>query len=138
MNMFKPVKAKSVKEYFEMLPEQRRKPMEFMDNFIKKTAPKLKSVFAYNMLGYGSFKYKNYKKEIIDWPVISLASQKNYMSLYICSIDNGKYLAEKYKNELGKVSVGKSCVRFKKIDDLNLQTLKKVIKPAEKSPGLVG
>lgn len=136
--MFKPVKAKSVKEYFEMLPEQRRKPMEFMDNFIKKTAPKLKSVFAYNMLGYGSFKYKNYKKEIIDWPVISLASQKNYMSLYICSIDNGKYLAEKYKNELGKVSVGKSCVRFKKIDDLNLQTLKKVIKPAEKSPGLVG
>jgi hypothetical protein len=60
------------------------------------------------------------------------------MSLYICSIDNGKYLAEKYKNELGKVSVGKSCVRFKKIDDLNLQTLKKVIKPAEKSPGLVG
>jgi hypothetical protein len=136
--MFKPVKAKSVKEYFEMLSEERRKPMDFLHKFIQKIVPKLKPVFAYNMLGYGGFKYKNYKKEIIDWPVISLASQKNYISLYVCSIDNGKYLAEKYKNELGKVSVGKSCIRFKKIEDLNLQTLKKVIKLAEKSPGLVG
>ena len=90
------------------------------------------------MPGYGKFKYENYKKEIIDWPTIALASQKNYMSLYLCAVDKGEYIAEKYKNELGKVSVGKSCIRFKKLEDLNLKTLKKVIKLAAKSPGLVG
>jgi len=109
MNMFKPTKAKTAKEYF-----------------------------MYNMPGYGSFKYKNYKKETLDWPIIALASQKNYISLYICAVEDGEYIAEKYKDELGKVSVGKSCIRFKKIEDLHLTALKKVIRLAAKSPGLVG
>ena len=138
MNMFKPVKAKSIKEYFDDLSPDRREPLEFLHKFIQKTAPSLKPNFFYNMPGYGSFKYKNYKKEILEWPIIALASQKNYISLYVCAVENGEYVAEKYKDELGKVSVGKSCIRFKKLDDLNLRTLEKVIKLAEKSPGLVG
>src|SRR3989344_5963608 len=138
MNMFKPVKAKSLEEYFSMLPEERKKPMEFLHKFIQSTVPRLKPVFSYNMPGYGLFKYKNYKKEVIDWPVIALASQKNYISLYVCAVEGGEYIAEKYKNQLGNVSVGKSCIRIKKLDDLNLQTLKKVIKLAAKNPGLDG
>ncbi|MFZ2151565.1 MAG: DUF1801 domain-containing protein [Minisyncoccia bacterium] len=138
MNMFKPVKAKSTKEYFAMLPEDRRKPMEFLHKFIRDTAPSLKPNFLYNMPGYGSFPYKNAKKEMISWPTIALASQKNYISLYLCAVDKGEYLAEKNKDMLGKVSVGKSCIRFKKIEDLNLKTLEKVIKLAAKSPGLAG
>ncbi len=137
MNMFKPVKATSVKEYLAALPKERREPVEFLHKLIQKTSPKLKAHFAYNMLGYGSFPYRNYKKEMIEWPVVSLASQKNYMSLYVCAVDKGKYLAETYKKELGKVSVGKSCIRFKKVEDLNLPALKKVLKFAEKFPGLI-
>jgi hypothetical protein len=133
--MFKPIKAASIQEYFEMLPPDRRASLEFLDALIRKTAPSLRPVFAYNMLGYGNFKYRNSKKELVDWPTIGLASQKNYISLYICSTDKGEYIAEKHKDTLGKVSVGKSCIRFKKIEDLNLEALKAVIKLAEKSPG---
>lgn len=136
--MFKPTKAKTVKEYFAALPAERREPMEFLHQLIQKTAPKLKPNFIYNMPGYGSFTYTNHKKEVLDWPVIALASQKNYISLYICAVEDGEYIAEKYKDELGKVSVGKSCIRFKKLPDLNLTTLKKVIRLAAKSPGLIG
>ena len=138
MNMFKPVKAKTVDEYFQMLPPERKELIETIDRFIKKVTPSLKAHFAYNMLGYGSFKYRNYKHEPIDWPTVSLASQKNYISLYICAVQNGKYVAETHAKELGKVSVGKSCIRFKKIDDLNLKVLEKVLKIAEKNPGLTG
>ncbi len=138
MNMFKPVKAKTLKEYFDLLPPERRKLMDFFHTFIQEAAPSLKPHFSYNMPGYGSFPYKNYKKEIIQWPVISLASQKNYISIYICAIQNGEYIAEKYKQHLGKVNVGKSCIRFQKIEDVNLEELKKVIKLAEKTPGLTG
>lgn len=137
MNMFKSVKAKSIKEYFDSLPQERREIMEFLHKFIQDTAPSLKPNFIYNMPGYGSFKYKNHKKEVMEWPTIALASQKNYISLYICAIDGGQYVAEKYKDKLGKVSVGRSCIRFNKLGDLNLETLKTVIKLAEKSPGLV-
>ena len=138
MNMFKAVKAKTTDEYIDALPTDRKETIIFIDAFIKKVAPSLKSNFLYNMPGYGKFKYKNYKKEVLDWPTVAVASQKNYISLYICAVQNGEYVAEKYKNDLGKVSVGKSCIRFKKIDDLNLKTLEMVIKLAAKNPGLTG
>lgn len=134
--MFKPTKAKTVKEYIDSVGEDCREAIVFLHAFIQKSAPKLKSHFANNMLGYGSFPYKNYKKEIIEWPVVALANQKNYISVYVCSIVDGQYVAETYKNELGKVKVGKSCISFKKIDDLNLTTFKKVLKLAVKNPGL--
>lgn len=136
--MFKGVKAKNVKEYLDNVPAERKDIINFLHQFIQKTAPSLKPHFAYNMLGYGSFKYKNYKKQEMDWPIVALANQKNYVSVYVCAVDNGEYIAEKNKDKLGKVSVGKSCIRFKKLDDVNLDELKKVIKLAVKNPGLVG
>lgn len=136
--MFKPVNATSVEEYFDMLPAERREAVKILHEFIQKAAPSLKPHFAYNMLGYGSFKYKNSKKEMVDWPTVGLASQKNYISIYVCAVDAGEYIAEKHKGELGKVSVGRSCIRFKRIEDIDLEGLARVLKLAEKSPGLVG
>lgn len=136
MNMFKKTLATNEKEYIALLPEERKKIIKFIDKFIKRAAPSLKPNFASNMLGYGSFKYKNYKNQVVDWPVISLANQKNYISIYVCSVVDGKYLAEKYAEELGKVSVGKSCIRFKKIEDINLDVLKEVLKLASENAGL--
>lgn len=138
MNMFKPTKATSVTTYLAALPKERKELIIFMHEFIKKSTPKLKPHFVYNMLGYGSFPYLNSKKEKIEWPVIALASQKNYVSLYVCALDHGRYIAEKHKGELGKVSVGKSCIRFKKLEDLNLPALKMVLQFAAKNPGLIG
>ncbi len=137
MNMFKPSEGKDIKSYIDAVPSDRKDVIVFLHNFIQEAAPKLEPHFASNMLGYGSFPYKNYKKEDIEWPTIALANQKQYISIYVCSVDEGQYVAEKYKNNLGKVSVGKSCIRFKKLEDLHLPTLKKVIKEAAKKPGLV-
>lgn len=138
MNMFKPVNAKNKDEYMAMLPEERKKILTEIDKVIRTEAPELKDFFAYNMPGYGAFDYVNYKKENIKWPVISMASQKNYVSVYVCAVLDGEYVAEKYKDTLGKVSVGKSCIRFKKLEDLDLDTFKKVVKLAAKNPGFEG
>lgn len=138
MNMFKKIKPTNVKEYLDSIPKDREETVLFLHNFIQKKTPKLKPHFAYNMLGYGSFPYRNYKKELIQWPIVALANQKNYISLYVCAVDHNEYIAEKYKKDLGRVSVGKSCIRFKKITDLNLSVLEEIIKFAEKQPGLVG
>ena len=135
MNMFKKVKADSIPSYIASLPDDRKAIVRSLDKLIRKTVPKLKPHFAFNMLGYGSFKYLNHKKELILWPTLALASQKQYLSLYVCALEDGKYIAEKYKKELGKVSVGKSCIRFKKLSDLNLDTLKTILKTAAKKPG---
>lgn len=134
--MFKATKAKSVQEYLDSIPEERKEAVLFLHELIQSISPKFKSHFAYNMLGYGSFPYKNYKKEQIEWPIIALANQKNYISIYVCAVDGKEYLAEKYASKLGKVSVGKSCIRFKKLEDLHLPELKKLLKQAAKTPGL--
>lgn len=137
MNMFKPVQAKTVEEYLDTVPPERKKTILFLHDFIKKVSPVLKPHLAYNMLGYGTFPYKNYKKELIQWPIVAMANQKNYISMYVCAIADGQYIAEKHKHELGKVSVGKSCIRFKKLDDVNVSVLKTVIQYAANNPGLV-
>lgn len=136
MNMFKSVKAKTVAQYLAAVPADRKELVEFLHTFIQKTAPNLKVHFAYNMLGYGAFPYRNYKGEQIDWPVISLANQKGYVSVYVCAVHEGKYVTETFAKELGKVDVGKSCIRLKKLEDVHLPTLKKVIQFAAKHPGL--
>ena len=42
--------------------------------------------------------------------------------------ENGEYVAEKNKARLGKVSVGKSCIRFKKLEDINLNVATELAK----------
>jgi hypothetical protein len=136
--MFKESSAKNCKDYIKAIPDGRKEIIEFLDDLIQKTVPKLERYFATNMLGYGKFQYLDSKKKPNDWPIISLANQKNYVSLYVCAVEGGQYIADLYKDELGKVSVGKSCIRFKKLEDLHIPTLKKVLKVAAKKPGLLG
>jgi len=138
MNMFAKNEAKSVEEYLLRVPEDRKKDIDFLHDFIQKTVPYLKPYFASNMIGYGSFQYLDSKKQKRDWPIIALANQKNYISIYVCAVAGEQYAAEKYEKELGKVSVGRSCIRFKKIEDVNFDTLKIVLKICEENPGVLG
>jgi hypothetical protein len=90
------------------------------------------------MIGYGSFYYLDSKKQKKDWPIISLANQKNYITIDVCAMVADKAAIEKYKKDLGKLTKGISCIRFKKIEEMNLETLKIVLKLAEKNPGVAG
>ena len=136
MNMFKPTKAKTVTAYLAAVPEARKKDVRFLHDFIRKTVPSLRPHFASNMLGYGSFPYRNYKNEAITWPVIALANQKQYISLYVCAVKDDAYLAELHKKDLGKVDVGKSCIRLRRVADVHLPALAKLLREAAASPGL--
>jgi uncharacterized protein YdhG (YjbR/CyaY superfamily) len=131
MNMFKPTKAKTPAEYIAALPEPRRTEVKKLDALIRKTVPKMKPYIELGMLGYGTFHYKYASGREGDWALIGLASRAQYISLYICAADGKQYLAEKYKKDLPKASIGKSCIRFKKVEDLDLTVIKKMLREAE-------
>lgn len=135
MNMFKPTTAKTPDEYIASIPEPRRQEVEKLHEFIQKTVPSLKPHILSGMIGYGTYHYRYASGKEGDWSLIALASQKNYISIYICSIEDGTYVAEKYKDKLSKTSIGKSCVRFKKLEDVDFSILKEIIKKAEKTGG---
>lgn len=138
MNMFAKHAANSLEEYLLMVPVDRKKDIELLHHFIQKAVPKLKPYYATNMIGYGSFYYLDSKKQKKEWPIISLANQKNYITIYVCTIIGDKAEAEKYRKDLGKLTKGITCIRFKNVDEIKLDTLKKVLKLAEKNPGVAG
>ena len=73
------------------------------------------------VIGYGSYHYRYASGREGNWFPIGLANNKQYVSLYICAADDDGYLAEANAGRLGKVSVGKSCIRFKRLEDLDLE-----------------
>ncbi len=79
------------------------------------------------LIGY---KYMDYKNSNYDgkWPMISVAPQKNNISVYIFAFYNGKYIAEMYAHSFGKSNVGRSCIRIKKLDEEREKKLREIIK----------
>ena len=83
------------------------------------------------MLGYGLMPYRpKSAKETTMWPLISLAAQKRHLSLYVAAVVDGGYLAESRADRLGKVSCGKSCIRFTALDRVDTDELSALVRDA--------
>jgi hypothetical protein len=67
--------------------------------------------------------------------VLGISSRKRYISFYVVAEDGeGGYLAESYRDRLPKADIGKSCVRFRHLDDLDEKVLRELIRAAVKRP----
>lgn len=125
--------ADSLEDYFQKTGDY-QVDLRYLDKLIREIAPDLKPKLATNMgggttLGYGMMPYQSSAmKEPGEWPLVAIAAQKNYMALYLCAVIDGKYVAEANKAKLGKASIGKSCVRFKRLEDLNLEIVGDILK----------
>jgi hypothetical protein len=128
-------KAKTVKEFLERLEEPRKSEITALHQLIVKTVPKLEPTVALGMLGYGKFHYKYASGREGDATVVAIASQKNYISLYAAAVVDGVYVAEKYKDQLPKASIGKGCIRFKTLAALDLGVIARILKECEKAGG---
>jgi len=81
------------------------------------------------IIGFGRYHYKYDSGHEGDAPLLGFSPRKAEFSLYVIDPTNdNKKLLEK----LGKYRIGKSCIYFKKLDDLNLDTLEKLSKESIK------
>lgn len=127
--MFKGSSAATVEDYVGELEEPRKSEILRLHELIRKTVPNLKPHIQSGMLGYGSYHYKYASGNEGDWMIIGLSSRKNYISVYVNAVTpDGQYVAENYKSALPKASIGKSCIRFKKLEDVDQKTLARIIK----------
>jgi hypothetical protein len=116
--------------YIAALAEPRRSEIARLHALITKTCPALDPHIRSGMIGYGTYHYTYATGREGDWFRIGLASNASYISLYACASDARGYVAERYKTKLPKASIGKSCVRFKRIDDLSLPVLISLLREA--------
>jgi uncharacterized protein DUF1801 len=83
------------------------------------------------VLGYGLMPYRpRSARETTTWPLIALAAQKRHLSLYVCAVVDGAYLAEARAERLGRVSCGKSCIRFSSLDRVDRAELTALLQDA--------
>ncbi|WP_405377710.1 DUF1801 domain-containing protein [Nonlabens sp. Asnod3-A02] len=126
--------ATTPQEYIIQLPEERKKPISDLRDVVLKNLPAgFEEGMLYGMLGYYVPKevYEpgyHVGKEWTPLPFINIASQKNFIALYHSGIYANPQLMEWFKEEYPKHSkykldMGKSCIRFKKVDNIPLDLI---------------
>lgn len=103
-------KASTISEYLEEFPSDRRAALSELRDLIHRVAPKAVEAMQYGLPAFGD--------------LCAFASQKNYMSLYVCEGD----IVKAHLERLGKVSCGKGCIRFRRIEDLNLSVVESILR----------
>ncbi len=128
-----PQAATTVKDYLESLPEDRRAAITKVRAAVNKGLPKgYKEGIQYGMIGWfipheiHPAGYHCDPKQPV--PFAGLASQKNYMSLYLMCIygdeKHRKWFEQEWKKSGKKLDMGKACIRFKKVEDLPLDVIR--------------
>ncbi len=120
--------AKTPEEYLETLPEDRKLAMNELRNTILKNIPEgFVEQMSYGMIGYvvphSIFPAGYHCDPKLPLGFAAIASQKNFIAIYHMGIYSNpkilKWFTDEFpKHSKRKLDMGKSCIRFKKIDEL--------------------
>lgn len=121
-------KAATPEEYIESLPDEKKEAMVKLRSVIKKNLPKgFAEVMNYGMLGYvvphSKFPAGYHCDPKQPLPFLSIAAQKNFVAVYHMGIYADQkilkwFTGEFPKHSKSKLDMGKSCIRFKKPDQI--------------------
>jgi hypothetical protein len=137
-------KASTIEAYLDSLPEDRRAAINAVrDVILKNLDTSYEEGIQYGVIGY-YVPHRIYPKGYRcdpkhPLPFAALASQKNYMSLYLMSVycgcvgDNAgnrhaQWFREAWARTGKKLDMGKACIRFKKVEDLPLEVIGEAIR----------
>ena len=121
-------KADSPDDYISQIPEERKEVMKKLRKVIQDNLPSgFEEGMNYNMIGYyvpHSVYPNGYHCDTsLPLPFMNIASQKNFIAVYHMGMYAKKELLDWFTTEYPKhckykLDMGKSCVRFKKIEDI--------------------
>jgi hypothetical protein len=132
------VDVDSLEAYFDFDPK--RKPdLQKLDALIRQSAPALTRHFhegtpageagmRMKMIGYGRFSFVGRRgragqAERVIWPVVGIALQKNYISVYLAIAKDGAPLLDAYKGTLGELRAGGNNFSFQMYEDLQVESV---------------
>ncbi len=128
-----------IREYIAVQPEPKRSDMYALHHIIQEIMPACKLWFLDGKnsenktvsnpnIGYGSHTMKYADGTTREFYQIGLSANTTGISVYILGIKDKKYLAETYGKELGKASVTGYCIRFKSLNDINIEVLEAAVR----------
>ena len=133
-----------IKKYITGQPEPKRADMQELHRRILEIKPACKLWFLDGKnsenktvsnpnIGYGSQTIKYADGTTREFYQIGLSANKTGISVYILGIKDKKYLARTYGKKLGKASVSGYCIKFKTLQDINIDILEAAIRYGAKA-----
>jgi hypothetical protein len=123
----------TVSEYLAAIPEPRRSDAQRLHKLIRRTAPALKPFVGFGMIGYGPLHVRYATGREVDWFGVGLAGRKNGLALHVMRPADGSPMPEMKKERFPKGDVGVSCIRFKKLADLDETAVVSLVRAAERA-----
>lgn len=105
-------RRRNVEAYFDSLAPERRKALETLRSIVFRVAPNAVESIRHGMPAY----------DVGGHELCLFASQKHYVSLYL-----DPKVVEAYRGPLDGLSIGKSCVRFRRLDQMPLGTVERML-----------
>lgn len=128
--------AQSITAYFEEIPEERKKPFLTLRETILKNIPEgFSEQISYGMIGFvvphNLYPPGYHCNPKLPLPFINIASQKNFIAFYHMGIyanpDLLQFIIEYSKHSNQKLDMGKSCIRFKKFDQIPFDLIAELV-----------
>ncbi|WMN07589.1 DUF1801 domain-containing protein [Marivirga arenosa] len=130
--------VKTVEEYLNAIPKDRRPFVEKLRDIIKENLPEgFKEEISYGMIGFvvphDIYPNGYHVNPELPLPFINIASQKNFIALYHSGIYTSPELMEWFKKEYSerittKLDMGKSCIRFKNLKNIPFDLIEELAK----------
>jgi Domain of unknown function (DU1801) len=120
----------SVEDFLNKIADEERRADCFqVAKIMEEVTGEKPKMWGPSIVGFGSYHYKYDSGREGDWPVTGFSPRKKDLTLYIMmGYEKHTELMEK----LGKHSGGKSCLYIKRLSDIHLPTLKKLLKVSVK------
>ena len=122
--------ADTPEAYVEGLESPRREDIGRLHERIREIAPSMSASASEGMLTYGRYSYKYKSGREGDWWALGVASNKDYISLYAPTLNLEPYIAR-----LPKANLGRGCIRFKRLDDVDASVIDEVIRASAANDG---
>lgn len=120
----KPTKQ-SVSAFLKKIPdEKRRKDCEAISRMMAEVTKAKPEMWGPSIVGFGRYKYKYDSGREGEWMVTGFSPRKTDLTLYIMQ---GFASLPDLMDRLGKHKTGKSCLYIKKLEDVDVKVLRKIV-----------
>jgi hypothetical protein len=125
----KPTKASVEKFLNQVTDETRREDCFKVARMMEEITGCKPQMWGPSIVGFGSYHYKYASGQEGDWPIAAFSPRKQDLTLYIMP---GFQDQSDLMKQLGKHRTGKSCLYIKRLSDVHVPTLKKLIRDSVK------
>ena len=116
----------SVREFLAAVADEKKRNDSFsVLELMSEVTGEEPAMWGTSIVGFGSYRYRYASGQEGEWPLVGFSPRKQNLTLYIMS---GFDEYDSLLTDLGKYKTGKSCLYINKLEDVDLVTLRELVK----------